>query len=104
MELSLAQAVLSDDEIDVFVAAAAEVDEDGLEGVGLGQFAGVGDGMGAFEGGDDAFAAAQFKKGVDRFIIGNVFVMDAFHVVEHGMLWADAGVVESAGDGVDGGG
>ena len=44
----------------VFVAAAGEVDdEDVVFGHGGGEFEGVGDGVGGFEGGDDAFALGE---------------------------------------------
>lgn len=90
------------DEVDVLIAATAEVDEDRLAWVFLGQFHGVGDGVGAFEGGDDAFEAAELVEGVDGFLVVGIDVVHALLAFEHAVLWANSWVVESAGDRVDG--
>ena len=54
-----AEAVVFDDVVHVLVAASGEVDEDaaGLVGRLARQADGVGEGVAAFEGGDDAFDA-----------------------------------------------
>ena len=86
--------------VEVLVSAAGEVDEDVLFPRALFGFAhGGGEGVGAFEGGDDAFVLAEGLEGVEGFPVGDAFVADALEIVEEGVFGADAGVVEAGGDG-----
>lgn len=87
--------------LDVFVAAAGEVDDDEVVGAHVaGDFRDVGEGVGAFEGGDDAFGVGEFAEGGEGFVVGGVDVFGAANVLEVGVLRADGGVVESGADGV----
>ena len=84
---------------DVFVASAAHGEHDhviGLEGA-TGE---EGEGVAAFESGDDAFEAGEFEGGTERFIIGDRQDGGAAGVGEVGKERADAGIVESGGDAV----
>ncbi|MFM1944508.1 MAG: hypothetical protein RI897_3490 [Verrucomicrobiota bacterium] len=86
---------------DVFITAAGEVSDDELVlGHGGGAFDDFGDGVGGFEGGDDAFELGEFEEGLDGVGVGGVGVFSAVLVTEPGVFGADGGVVESGGDGV----
>jgi len=91
------------DGLDVFVAAAGQVDDDEF-----GEFAfhleDLCDGVGAFEGGDDAFGSGEQREGDESLIVGDTGVCDSFGVFPVGVLGADAGVVEPGRAGVDRGG
>lgn len=84
----------------VFVASAAEVDEDGGSGLLSGDFLCGGEGVGGFDGGEDAFEFAEGVEGFDGFVVGDGLVFDAADFFEEGVFGADAWVVESGGDGV----
>ena len=84
---------------DVFVASAAHGEHDhviGLEGAAGEE----GEGVAAFESGDDAFKAGEFEGGTERFIIGDRQDGGTAGVGEVGKERADAGIVESGGDAV----
>jgi len=82
----------------VFVAAAGQIDDDELVGPELGSaFDDFGDCVGGFEGGDDAFEAAECHEGTERFGIGGEGVFDAALIAEPGMLGANSGVVQAGG-------
>ncbi len=86
---------------DVLVPAAGEVDDDDVVGWEGGRaFDGFGDGVGGFEGWDDAFEAGESDEGVEGFGVGGVGVVDAALVAEPGVFGADGGVVEAGGDAV----
>ena len=59
-----------------------------------------GDGVRAFERGDDAFGARETERGVEGFGIGGGGVLGAAGIVQRRVLRADGGVVEAGGDGV----
>ena len=61
---------------------------------------GLGDGVGGFEGGDDALRAGEGDGGFEGVVIRAGDVGGAAGVVEHGVLGADGGVVEAGGDAV----
>ena len=60
----------------------------------------MGDGMGGFEGGDDAFHFGQRAEGREGFGVGGVVVIDAAGIAVVAVLGPDGGVVEAGGDGV----
>ena len=91
--------------VGVLVAAAGEIDEDGLVlGHGGGGADSVRDGVGGLERGDDALDAGELHESVEALLVVDRLVHDAAHILEIAVLGADAGVVEAGGDGVDGGG
>ena len=74
----------------VLVAAPGEVDEDYLLGAHLArQKQGVGDGVGRFERGDDAFEAGEEAEGFERLGVGGRDVLDAGGVAQVRVLGAD---------------
>ncbi len=83
----------------VLVAAAGEVDHHqvfpGKPGRTL---EGLGQGVGRFQRGDDAFQAAAVVKGLQRLMVGAGHVFDALDLVQPGVLGADARVVEAGGN------
>jgi hypothetical protein len=85
----------------VFVAAAGEVhDHHGILAELGRALDGFGDGVGAFEGGDDAFESREAHEGVERLVVGGVGVFHAALVVQPGVFGADGGVVEPGADAV----
>ena len=54
-----------------------------------------GDGVGAFERGDDAFQPRQLHERFERLVVGGVGVFDALLVAQPGVLGPDGGVVQS---------
>ena len=60
-----ADAVIFDDVVHVLIAAAGKVDQHGAFTHGLGQLHAVGYGVGAVDGGNDAFQAGQGEESVD---------------------------------------
>ena len=87
-------------DIDVFVAAAGEVDDEDFV-LGGGRAAdGFGDGVGGFERRDDALGARQAAGGGQRFGVAGGDVLGAVAIVQPGVLGADHGVIEAGGDGV----
>lgn len=83
----------------VLVATAREADEDRLIlAHGLGQLHGIGHGVAGFQCGDDALGAAQIVKGVQRFGIRDAHVLRALDLLQPGVLWAHAGVVQARAD------
>lgn len=56
--------------------------------------------MRAFDGGDNAFHAAQIFESVHRLIVGNGHVLSATGIVQPCMLRPDSGVIEPSTDGV----
>jgi len=58
------------------------------------------DGVGSFEGGDDAFDFGETAEGGEGFVVGGVVVVDAAGVAVVAVLGSDGGVVEAGGDGV----
>ncbi len=86
---------------DVLISTAGEVgDNDLVFGHGGGAFDDFGDGVGGFEGGDDAFELGEAEEGVEGIGVGGVGVFRAVLVTEPGVFGADGGVVESSRDGV----
>ena len=65
----LSDTVLFDDVIHVFIAAAGEANEDGAFAHLFGQLDAVGNGMGAFDGGDDTLHSGKAEEGVDGLIV-----------------------------------
>ena len=61
----------------------------------------LGDGVRAFQRGQDAFAAGQRVERGQRVVVAAVGVRDAAGVFPVAVLGADAGVVEAGGDRVD---
>src|SRR5699024_7808225 len=91
--------------VHVFIAPSGQVDQQyRFLGPLLGQVAahpqGTGDGVGALQGRNDAFGAAQDLEGVHGLVIGDRLVGGPAGVVQPGMFGADAGIVQSGGDGV----
>jgi len=78
----------------IFIATATEVDHHqvlaGQCRRTLGDFR---QGVGGFQGGDDALLAAADLEGFQRFVIGGRDVLDPPLLVQPGVLGADAGVV-----------
>ena len=62
-----------------------------------------GDGVGGFEGGDDAFDAREKMGGFECGGIGDGGVFGTAFVGEPGVFGADRGIVEAGGDGMRGG-
>ena len=58
------------------------------------------DGVGGFEGRDDAFDFGESAEAGEGFVVGGVVVVDAAGVAVVAVFWANCGVVESGGDGV----
>src|SRR5690606_33245061 len=87
------------DGLHVFVAAARQAHD---HQVVLGQLRcaldRLGQGMGAFQGRDDAFQAAGGVERIQRLVIGDADVFHALHFVQVGVLRADARVVEACGN------
>jgi len=85
----------------VLVAAAGEVDDDQLL---PGHFGGAlddgGEGVGGFQGGNDALQAGEADEGVEGLGIGGEAVFDAALIAQPGVLRADGGVIEAGGDAV----
>ena len=57
-----------------------------------------GDGVRAFERGDDAFQPREFHEGFERFVVGGVGVFHAADVLQIGVLGTDSGIVEASGN------
>ena len=49
--------------------------------------------MGAFQGRDDAFGAAQEEESVQRFLVGDSLVVDAADIFKMGVFGSDAGII-----------
>src|SRR5574338_260533 len=87
--------------VHVLVAPAGKIHQQQLFlGQGRRQARCVGQGMGGFQGRDDALQPAQVVEGLQRLGIGHRDVFGAAAVLEPGVLRADAGVVEAGGDGM----
>ena len=71
---------------------------------GLGQLHAVGHRVGAFDGGDDALHPGQPEEGVDGLLVVDDIVLDSADLLQEGVLRAGGGVIQTAGNGVDGGG
>ena len=86
----------------VFVAAAGEADDDRvIFRFAAGEFHRFGDGVRAFERGQDAFVAGEGVEGGQGVFVEAVGVGDAARVFPVAVLGADAGVVEAGGHRVD---
>lgn len=87
------------DLVDVLIATSGEANHDD---VGLVQFPGgfedVGDGMGGFHGGNDAFVGCERLKSFQSFRVGGALVGDAAAVLPVAVFRADAGIVETRRD------
>ena len=59
--------------------------------------------MGGLDGGDDALHPCQILKGVHSLVVGDGHILRTTHVVEVGVLGANAGIVQTCTDGVHGG-
>ena len=80
----------------ILVAAAAEVGDEDCVFRHLGRdLDHMRDGVGGFEGGDDAFDFGEGAEGGEGFIVGGVVVVDAAGVAVVAVLGADGGVVET---------
>jgi hypothetical protein len=89
----------------VLVAAAGEVDQEDFVALHVRrELGGLGEGVAAFQGGEDAFELRDLLEGFERFIVSDAEVLDPAGILPIGMLGADAGVVEAGADGVDVGG
>ena len=89
------------DRVHVFVAAPGQADDDGLVfGQRRREFADMGEGVGRFQGRDDAFGAGDPLEGVQRLVVGDGDVFGAARVLEVGVFGADAGVVQARRDAV----
>mmetsp|Transcript_19189 Transcript_19189/g.60366 ORF Transcript_19189/g.60366 Transcript_19189/m.60366 type:complete len:466 (-) Transcript_19189:822-2219(-) len=85
----------------VLVAAAAEVYEDDVVlRPALAQLHGVVQGVGGLQGGDDALRPGDELHGVQGLAVRDRDVLHAAGVLEVGVLWPDAGVVQACTDGV----
>lgn len=85
--------------LDVFVTATGEVDDDEVvRGHVTCDLGNIGDGVGAFEGGDDALGVGEFAEGGEGFVVSGEGVFGAANVLKIGMLGADGGVVEAGAD------
>ena len=60
----------------------------------------MGDGMGAFERGYDAFDPGKQFEGLQRLVVGHAHVLRAAGVLQVAVLGSHAGIVESRGDGM----
>jgi hypothetical protein len=86
---------------DVLVAAAAEIHQhDALRPQVAGDLADAGEGVGGFEGGDDALQFGAELEGGESLVVGGADVLGATDVMQERVLRADAGVVEAGADGV----
>lgn len=61
----------------------------------------MGDGVGGFECGEDAFLGGEGFEGFEGFVISCGDVLNTSGIFPIGVFRTDAGVVESGGDGVD---
>src|ERR1019366_7044737 len=89
-------------DIDVFVAASGQVDDEGLalrDGRAADR---LGYGVCGFHGGNDAFGAAENLRGGERVVVAAGAVFGAPAVVQPGVFGADGSVVEAGGNGVGG--
>ncbi len=59
---------------------------------------GFGQCVSGFQCRDDAFEQAALMEGIQRFVIGDADVLDAFHFVQEGVLRADTRVVQASRD------
>ena len=60
--------------------------------------------VGGFEGGEDAFEATAETEGVQGFVVADADVIDAAGVFPEAVFGADAGIIESGGNGMNVGG
>ena len=97
----LTVAVMFNHVIDVFVAAAAAVDQDRAGAHLLRKLHRVGDRVRRFESRDDAFVAGELEEGVNRLLVARGDVVDASEILPERMLRTDGRIIESAGDRVD---
>ena len=91
------------DDVHILVAAAGEIDDDIAAG---GQFLGMikdpGQGMGRFQGGQDALCLGEALEGGQGASVADHAVLRAAGLLEVGVLGADAGIVKTGGHGVRG--
>ena len=85
---------------DVLVASAREVDDEllFLFRFRAGHLERVGEGVGAFERGDDAFLEGEFEEGAEGFAVGDAHVLGPARVLEVGVFGADRREVEAGRD------
>src|SRR5262245_53177444 len=89
--------------VHILVAAPAEVHEDRAVGrQGGRQARGMGDGVGRFQGGDDALTPAEELECFQRLGVGGRGVLGAANVLEVAVLRPDARVVEAGADAMGG--
>mmetsp|Transcript_21830 Transcript_21830/g.44857 ORF Transcript_21830/g.44857 Transcript_21830/m.44857 type:complete len:448 (-) Transcript_21830:28-1371(-) len=95
--------ILVADIIQIFVATATHVDQNGrVLGKGGGQFHGVGETVSGFECRNDTLQSGQLEKGVNDLLVGGKLVRDAAQILEKGMLGTDSGVIKPRGAGMYG--
>ena len=93
-----------DDVVNVFVAASGTGGEDGAVGMFFSPFDGIGDGVGTFESGDNAFVTGEHEESLNGFFVAGGDVVDASEVMPEGVFGTDSLIVKTAGDGVNGSG
>ena len=82
--------------LEILIAAPGEADEHIEVGAVLGaDVREVGDRVRGLEGRDDAFGAGEEREPLERLRVGTRHVRDATTRCEVGVLWTDAGVIES---------
>ena len=90
--------------IQVLVSAAGKTDEDRAGAAFTGNADRVGEGVRTFNGRNDALMAGEQEERFNGVIVIHGDVVDAAHVMQHGVLGADGGIIQPAGVGIDGGG
>ena len=93
-----------DDEVEVFVASAGEVDENGTGDTGPGDTDSVSQGVRALDRGDDSLVSGEKEEGLNGVLVIDGCVFDAVHLVQQCMFGACGGIIETAGIGIDRGG
>ena len=87
------------DRLHILVTATGQIDHDDLIALIFARLADYpGDGMRAFERGDDAFGACAELEGIERFLIGRGLVFHAADIVQPAMFGANAGIIEAGRD------
>ena len=87
----------------ILVPSAGEVDDENLILLHSGcQFDRMGNGMGALQGRQNALRPGQQLKGLQHLFIGDSDVFGAPGFLQVAVLRADAGIIQSRGDGIGG--
>ena len=102
LEKFVAIAIFFNDEIEIFVTAAGEIDKDGTGSAGSGNADRVCKSVRTLDRRNDTLVPGEQEECLDGIVIIDRSVFDAVHLVKQGMFGTCSRIIQAAGIGIDG--